>query len=181
MALTRARVLSPRLLLLTDSDVESRVDDGLPETLIEWILADGATGTNLFNMGLQSGDAPELWNVTEQDKIRALYRGSVDAGSDLFLTNTFGGNAARLKLHDAQARVHELNRVGAELGREVADAAGRPSARVVLLRGVDERGGVEVTVMVVNEIADSGHRCYSILLMSCGARARVARRRKPVI
>ncbi|TMV08795.1 betaine--homocysteine S-methyltransferase [Ruegeria sediminis] len=89
------------------------------------ILADGATGTNLFNMGLQSGDAPELWNTTAADKIRALYQGSVDAGSDLFLTNTFGGTAARLKLHDAQNRVGELNRIGAELGREVADKAGR--------------------------------------------------------
>lgn len=89
------------------------------------ILADGATGTNLFNMGLQSGDAPELWNVDAPDKIRALYKGSVDAGSDLFLTNTFGGTAARLKLHDAQNRVAELNRIGAELGREVADQAGR--------------------------------------------------------
>ncbi len=89
------------------------------------ILADGATGTNLFNMGLQSGDAPELWNVDAPDKIRALYQGSVDAGSDLFLTNTFGGTSARLKLHDAQNRVSELNRIGAELGREVADKSGR--------------------------------------------------------
>jgi 5-methyltetrahydrofolate--homocysteine methyltransferase len=91
----------------------------------DWILADGATGTNLFNMGLSSGDAPELWNVDEPEKIRTLYRNAVNAGSDLFLTNTFGGNASRLKLHDAQSRVHELNRAGAELGREVADAAGR--------------------------------------------------------
>ena len=50
----------------------------------DWILADGATGTNLFNMGLSSGDAPELWNVEEPAKIRALYQGSVGAGSDLF-------------------------------------------------------------------------------------------------
>ncbi|WP_282021280.1 betaine--homocysteine S-methyltransferase [Ruegeria faecimaris] len=90
------------------------------------LLADGATGTNLFNMGLQSGDAPELWNVDASDKIRALYQGSVDAGSDLFLTNTFGGTSARLKLHEAQNRVAELNRAGAELGREVADKANRP-------------------------------------------------------
>ena len=91
----------------------------------DWLLADGATGTNLFNMGLQSGDAPELWNTDAPDKIRALYSGAVDAGSDLFLTNTFGGNASRLKLHEAQDRVGELNRVAAELAREVADAAGR--------------------------------------------------------
>jgi 5-methyltetrahydrofolate--homocysteine methyltransferase len=91
----------------------------------DWLMADGATGTNLFNMGLASGDAPEFWNVNEQDKIRALYKGAVDAGSDLFLTNTFGGNASRLKLHDGQDRVRELNRAGAELGREIADASGR--------------------------------------------------------
>ncbi len=91
----------------------------------DWLLADGATGTNLFNMGLSSGDAPEMWNVDEPAKITALYKGSVDAGSDLFLTNTFGGNASRLKLHDAQARVHELNKAGAEIAREVADSAGR--------------------------------------------------------
>ncbi len=92
----------------------------------DWIMADGATGTNLFNMGLSSGEAPELWNTDKPDAIRALYRGAVEAGSDLFLTNSFGGNASRLKLHGAQGRVHELNRVAASLGREVADAAGHP-------------------------------------------------------
>jgi len=91
----------------------------------DWILADGATGTTLFNMGLSSGDAPELWNVDHPEKIRALYRGAVDAGSDLFLTNSFGGNASRLKLHGAEKRARELSRISAELGREVADASGR--------------------------------------------------------
>jgi 5-methyltetrahydrofolate--homocysteine methyltransferase len=91
----------------------------------DWLLADGATGTTLFNMGLQAGDAPELWNDTHPDRITTLYSGAVDAGSDIFLTNTFGGTAARLKLHDAQNRVLELNRKGAEIGREVADRSGR--------------------------------------------------------
>jgi 5-methyltetrahydrofolate--homocysteine methyltransferase len=102
--------------------------DALTRLLSErdWLMADGATGTNLFNMGLASGEPPELWNTDQPDNIRALYRGAVEAGSDLFLTNTFGGNAARLKLHNAQGRVRELNRVGAELGREIADRAGRP-------------------------------------------------------
>ncbi len=92
----------------------------------DWLLADGATGTNLFNMGLSSGDAPEMWNIDHPDRIRALYEGAVHAGSDLFLTNSFGANASRLKLHGADGRVRELNRVAAELGRDVADAAGRP-------------------------------------------------------
>jgi 5-methyltetrahydrofolate--homocysteine methyltransferase len=90
-----------------------------------YLLADGATGTILFNMGLQAGDPPEFWNTDEPDKIRALYQGSVDAGSDLFLTNSFGANASRLKLHNAEDRAYELSKVAAELGREVADAADR--------------------------------------------------------
>ncbi|MDE2791307.1 MAG: betaine--homocysteine S-methyltransferase [Paracoccaceae bacterium] len=93
-----------------------------------WILADGATGTNLFNMGLKSGDAPEFWNERHPDRIRALYQGSVNVGADVFLTNSFGGNAARLALHGAADRARELSRLSAELAREVADSAGRPVA-----------------------------------------------------
>ncbi len=91
----------------------------------DWLLADGATGTNLFNMGLMSGDAPEFWNEDEPDKIRALYRGAVDAGSDLFLTNSFGANASRLKLHNAADKAYHFSKLASELGREIADAAGR--------------------------------------------------------
>ena len=90
-----------------------------------FLLADGATGTNLFNMGLESGEPPEFWNTEKPENIIKLYRGAVDSGSDLFLTNSFGANASRLKLHNAQNRAHELSRVAAELAREVADTAGR--------------------------------------------------------
>jgi 5-methyltetrahydrofolate--homocysteine methyltransferase len=90
-----------------------------------FVLTDGATGTNLFNMGLMAGDAPEMWNIDHPDRIIKLYQDSVDAGSDLFLTNSFGGNASRLKLHNAQNRASELSRIAAELGREVADKCDR--------------------------------------------------------
>lgn len=90
-----------------------------------WILADGATGTNLFNMGLEAGEAPEMWNDQHPERITSLYQSAVDAGSDLFLTNSFGGNASRLKLHNAQKRVFHLNRIAAEIGREVADKTDR--------------------------------------------------------
>jgi len=89
------------------------------------LLADGATGTTLFSMGLESGDAPELWNIDHPDRIVALHQGFVDAGADIILTNTFGGTRHRLKLHHAQDRVHELNRAAAEIARGVADAADR--------------------------------------------------------
>jgi 5-methyltetrahydrofolate--homocysteine methyltransferase len=89
------------------------------------LLADGATGSNLFEMGLLSGDAPELWNVDHPDRIKLLHQRFVDAGADIILTNTFGGTRYRLKLHKAEDRVRELNRAAAQLARSVADAAGR--------------------------------------------------------
>ena len=92
----------------------------------EWLLADGATGTNYFAMGLQSGDAPELWNVDHPDRVGLLHQQFVEAGADIILTNSFGGSSYRLKLHQAQARVHELNSAAARIARKVADAAGRP-------------------------------------------------------
>jgi 5-methyltetrahydrofolate--homocysteine methyltransferase len=89
------------------------------------LLADGATGTNLFAMGLQAGEAPELLNDTAPDTIRELHQRFVDAGADIILTNSFGGTRHRLKLHHAQDRVVELNRNAAEIARSVADKAGR--------------------------------------------------------
>jgi 5-methyltetrahydrofolate--homocysteine methyltransferase len=90
-----------------------------------YLVADGAMGTNLFLRGLQTGDAPELWNVEHPDQVAAVHRAFVDAGSDIILTNTFGGNRHRLKLHKFEHRVRELNAAGARLAREVADASGR--------------------------------------------------------
>ncbi|MFC6487844.1 betaine--homocysteine S-methyltransferase [Nitratireductor sp. GCM10026969] len=101
------------------------------------LLADGATGTNLFAMGLQSGEAPELWNEEAPEKIEALHQGFVDAGSDIILTNSFGGTRHRLKLHNAQDRVHALNRKAAEIACAVAAKAGR---RVIVAGSVGPTG-----------------------------------------
>jgi methionine synthase I (cobalamin-dependent) len=90
------------------------------------LLADGATGTNLFAMGLTSGDSPELWNATHPERTMLLHKQFVDAGADIILTNTFGANRRRLMLHDLQERTVELNRLAAENARAEAAKAGRP-------------------------------------------------------
>ncbi len=90
------------------------------------LLADGATGTNLFAAGLTAGDPPELWNFDYPDAIEALLRSFVDAGADIILTNTFGANRHRMKLHKAEDRVFEINKRAAEIARAIADAAARP-------------------------------------------------------
>jgi len=90
-----------------------------------WLLADGATGTNYFNMGLVSGDAPEMWNFEHPERVRGLHRGFIEAGADIVLTNSFGGNRHRLKLHNAQERVREINIAAAKNARAEADSADR--------------------------------------------------------
>ena len=90
------------------------------------LLADGATGTNLFEVGLESGEAPEMWLESHPERITALHQAFVDNGADIILTCSFGANRHRLKLHEAADRTHDLNRKAAEIARAVADAAGRP-------------------------------------------------------
>jgi len=101
------------------------------------LLADGATGTNFFNNGLEAGYPPELWNAEQPEKVLALHRGFLEAGSDLILTNTFGGTCHRLKLHHAQDRVIELNKLGAELARKAAAETGR---KIVIAGSVGPTG-----------------------------------------
>lgn len=91
------------------------------------LLADGALGTNLFAAGLQTGDAPELWNLEHPDRIRALHASFVQSGSDVILTNTFGGTHYRLALHNAGHQVAQINRAAVEIAREAAlDASQAP-------------------------------------------------------
>jgi 5-methyltetrahydrofolate--homocysteine methyltransferase len=88
------------------------------------VLADGAMGTQLFSAGLQFGDPPEVWNLSNPDIVRRIHRGYLDAGARVVLTNTFGGNRHRLALHNLEGRVAELNRTAAILLRAEVDAAG---------------------------------------------------------
>ena len=64
-----------------------------------YLVIDGAMGTELFAAGLTSGDSPELWNVENPEAVQAVHRAYVAAGSDIILTNTFGGTRFRMKLH----------------------------------------------------------------------------------
>jgi len=104
--------------------------DQVTDTILHELLAergtlvvDGATGTELFARGLEAGDAPERMNLERHDAVHGLHQAYVDAGSDIVLTNTFGGSAYRLKLHDLQDRVVEINREAARHARTVVDAA----------------------------------------------------------
>jgi 5-methyltetrahydrofolate--homocysteine methyltransferase len=86
------------------------------------LLADGATGTNYQNMGIEPGVAPEEWVVDEPDNVRDLHRRFVAAGSEIVLTCSFGGTSLRLADERLAGRAVEVNRRAAELAREAVGA-----------------------------------------------------------
>ena len=92
----------------------------------DYLIADGGLGTMLMAAGLEQGDPPEMWNVLHPDRVQAIHRGYIEAGSQIVLTNSFGGTRFRLKLHNLQDRAFELNKAAAELVRAEADAAASP-------------------------------------------------------
>lgn len=100
-----------------------------------WLIADGAMGTSLFSLGLETGDSPELWNLQHGEKIRAVHRGFLQAGSDLILTNSFGGTSFRLALHDLAPRCQELNHAAAGLARSEADRFTDMTGRCIAVAG----------------------------------------------
>ena len=71
-----------------------------------FLILDGGMGTMLQAMGLPLGGIPELWNLEAPEKITAIHKQYVDAGSDVVYTNTFGCN--RLKMARTGKSVQEL-------------------------------------------------------------------------
>lgn len=100
-------------------------------------------GTMLFAAGLQFGDPPEVWNLSQPEVVRRIHRGYLEAGSRIVMTNTFGGNRLRLALHGLEDRVDELNRTAAILLRAEVEAA------------VAERGE-QARALVAGDIGPSG-------------------------
>ncbi len=87
------------------------------------LLGDGAMGTQLQRAGLEPGGCGEAWNLDHPDRILAIQRAYVEAGSDCLITNTFGASPIMLERH-GEGRVAEINRAGVELARRAFD--GRP-------------------------------------------------------
>ena len=94
----------------------------------ETLVADGATGTNLQKVGLKAGMPPEAWVMEQSEKILALEKSFVEAGSDIILTCTFGGTRLRLKDSPYAGRVAEVNQRAVEIARQAVKS--RPEVLV---------------------------------------------------
>ena len=100
-----------------------------------WCVTDGATGSNFFGRGLEAGYPPELWCLERPEEVLWLHGEFLKAGADLILTNSFGSNAPRLKLHKSEHRVHEINKAAAQLARQAVSEFADISGHIAVVAG----------------------------------------------
>lgn len=94
------------------------------------LVSDGALGTELAKKGLQPGDCPELLNAENPGTVREIARSYVDAGSNVILTNTFGGSPQKLAKYGLEERVEELNARGVRIAVEASAGKARVFASI---------------------------------------------------
>ncbi len=86
----------------------------------KYLVSDGAWGTQIAKYGVDPGICPELLNIEKPDMMREIGKSYVNAGSDIILTNTFGGSPQKLAKYSLEDRVEELNEAGVRRSIEVA-------------------------------------------------------------
>ena len=131
----------------------------------EILISDGATGTYLQQRGLEAGGCPEEFNASHPDVVRGMARDYFAAGSDMVLTNSFGGSRYMQKKYGFHGRVEEFNRLAAELaasqkptdGHFVAASVG-PTGEMMepLPDGVSESEMYDALAQQITALADGG-------------------------
>ncbi len=101
--------------------MENKLTDLLSQGQL--LITDGATGSMLMEAGLPLGIPPELWNIERPDQVLALHHAYLDAGSQVILTNTFGGSRIKLGKFAAGERTRELNLAAVKLAQQAADGS----------------------------------------------------------
>ena len=82
------------------------------------LVLDGAMGTMLQARGLEPGGCPEEMNLKAPDVVAGIHREYAEAGSDIVLSNTFGGSRAKLAHYGLEDKVHDINARAVENARQ---------------------------------------------------------------
>ena len=96
----------------------------MADTILELIkkktvLLDGGMGTELIKNGFSQGECPEKWNIEKPDVIKSIHQSYFEAGSDVVLTNSFGGSQLKLSSYELDEQCYELNRQAGLLAQAV--------------------------------------------------------------
>ncbi len=144
------------------------------------VITDGGWGTELQNRGLEIGECPEEWNLTQPEKVIEVARAYTQAGSQIILTNTFGGNRITLDKHGLADKAAEINREAARLSKEGAGenayvfASMGPTGKILMMGEVTEQELKAAFEEQAQSLAQGGADGLVVETMSDPAEAKLA-------
>jgi len=144
------------------------------------VITDGAWGTELQRQGLDPGESPDNWNLKYPERVEAVGRAYVEAGSRIILTNTFQANRIVLQRHGLAERLDEINRAGVEISRRAAEgrayvfASLGPSGKLLVSAEVSEMELQEVFAEQAEALARAKPNALVIETMSDVEEAKLA-------
>ena len=127
------------------------------------LVSDGAWGTFLIQKGLLPGECPELWNETHPADVLDIAQSYVDAGADIILTNSFGGNRSKLSHFNLADRCTELNQMAASISRKAA------GDNVIVLGSMGPTGKFLITEDITEEELYNEYKEQAMALEAGGA------------
>lgn len=136
------------------------------------VLTDGAWGTELQKMGLAPGELGDAWNLAHPERVTAVARSYVDAGSRVILTNTFRSNRVALQNHEQASKLREINRAGVEISRSAATeramvfACIGPSGKMLMAEETSEQELADAFGEQAQWLAEAGPDALVIETMS---------------
>ncbi len=144
------------------------------------VLVDGGWGTEFQKWDLPTGDCADAWNLEHPERVGAVGRDYVEAGSRVILTNTFRANRIALAAYGLAGQVAEINRAGVEISRRVAGSRAwvfglmGPCGKLLLTKEVNERELGDAFLQQARILASGGADALIIETMSDLAEARLA-------
>lgn len=104
----------------------------------------------------------DLLCMTRPEVIKSIHRQYLDAGADIFATNTFNANAISMADYGMQAYVRDMNLAAGKISREVADAfmAEHPGRTVFVAGSV---GPTNKTASMSPDVSDPAYRAVTYM------------------
>jgi len=144
------------------------------------VVTDGSWGTQMQKRGLNRGDCPDSWNLSHPEQVLEVAQQYVDAGSQIILTNTFGGSRLSLEKYKLGDSVVDINTAGVEISKKVAGDRARvfasigPSGKMLVTRETTEDELQKAYEEQANAQADAGADGIIVETMIDIAEARIA-------
>jgi 5-methyltetrahydrofolate--homocysteine methyltransferase len=136
------------------------------------VITDGGWGSQFLQLGLAPGDLAEVWNLTHPERVEAIPRAYVAAGSQIVLTNTFLSNRIGLAGHGLEGQIREINEAGVAISQRAAGGSARvfgsigPTGKLLVTGDVTPEQLTEVFREQVGILAGAGVEAIVIETMA---------------